>query len=303
MSQAIGIELNVLGLSSFVKDSLDYLDQVQLARQFGNDFPACLFALDLVRLRLTRWADSVGAFNPQNPFSQILGEESDMKLLKTLLESIAMLFEDAKRTSERFEVDVEPEQRRVFDEDSATLDLTGHFKYLHGWARAKTECYQKHTSLVKKTSWALYQKKHLDKLIEDLASNVDSLIELFPMIKQKQQERCAVEISEIPDRDSLLALHHAAVTTDYVLRDAVKNAIARGGHTWGNLKVNGFGTSHQGDQIAPGQRPIGNRHIFGDIDISDDAISSQGDRVGMGDIIADAIAKRHELRMKLIDSK
>ncbi len=65
----------------------------------------------------------------------------------------------------------------------------------------------------------------------------------------------------------------------------------------------GFGTSHQGDQIAAGQRPIGNRHIFGDTDISDDGISSQGDRVGMGDIIADAIAKRHELRMKLIDSK
>jgi hypothetical protein len=97
---------------------------------------------------------------------------------------------------------------------------------------------------------------------------------------------------KIPDRDSLLAL-----------RDAVRNAIARGGHTWGNLKVSGFGTSHQGDQIAAGQRPIGNRHIFGDTDISDDGISSQGDRVGMGDIIADAIAKRHELRMKLIDSK
>jgi hypothetical protein len=41
---------------------------------------------------------------------------------------------------------------------------------------------QNRTSLSKKISWALYRKKQLDRLLEDIHEPVDGLVSVFPVV-------------------------------------------------------------------------------------------------------------------------
>jgi hypothetical protein len=76
---------------------------------------------------------------------------------------------------------------------------------------------QNRRSLSKKISWALYRKKQLDRLLEDIHDLVNGLVSVFPA--ERLRRIAEAEVEEMGDATQLRALTQAA-QEDPVLHDA-----------------------------------------------------------------------------------
>jgi hypothetical protein len=302
--EPVSTTLAAVGLAALVTTCVDCFEYIQFGRQFGKDFQACLVTIDVVKIRFERWAASVGAFQDGTDTQtslKIAATEKELKTAKALLGDILIIFEDVQRVSQRFKLKAEeedqPDRLLVYDHDSVDSGLEPSFEKLHKWSLAVTKMRQKRTGVGRKISWALYEKKHFERLIDDIKDKVESLETVFPAAEktllETRQQLCTAEISELKDSSTLALLQKTAGDNDKLLLDMVSTTIAKG-HTWGNTKIGGSAFLNQGDQLAVGATPTGSKHKFGDTDVSGHAIASQGDRVGMPDFMAAAITARNE---------
>jgi hypothetical protein len=118
----------------------------------------------------------------------------------------------------------------------------------------------------RKARWAIYEKKHFDRLLDDITENLGHLEKLLPQAAESQKELCRVEVEEIQDGQSeavVELLYNAAQSNkDALLEQAVREAIiAKGsGHRWERTEVGNNVKLEQGDRIAKGhagQAPVG----------------------------------------------
>jgi hypothetical protein len=84
--------------------------------------------------------------------------------------------------------------------------------------------------LLQKARWALYEKKKLDAMMDDITDFVDKLVDLFPDAKKFQTPLCAKELLTIGDTTSLTRLKDIAGADDQVLQSCVEIELARRGH-------------------------------------------------------------------------
>lgn len=80
---------------------------------------------------------------------------------------------------------------------------------------------QKETSALKKTKWSLYEKEHLDKLLNDIQQLVKDLVELFPAIVPFEKSLCNQEATEMQNETSLPSLQENAAMHDKLLEEAI----------------------------------------------------------------------------------
>ena len=127
-----------------------------------------------------------------------------------------LLFQSAQKTSKRYEIIAKQEDLVLLEEK----DMKPLFRGLHNRLQGLAHRRQKHTSLIKKTVWALYDGKTFEKLVEQITNLVDELEKLFP-VEATCRRLVELEIEEIEDEQSLIALKDAAESTDEALSDVV----------------------------------------------------------------------------------
>ncbi|KAL8409338.1 hypothetical protein RB594_007683 [Gaeumannomyces avenae] len=111
--------------------------------------------------RLARWGEAVKV-NDDPRFSTSSPTDKSAQLTQSMLEETALLFESARRMSKRYELVADQQDLVVFgDKDMKPIGRALHNK-LRDLARSR----QKRTSLVRKTAWALYEGKALEKVID-----------------------------------------------------------------------------------------------------------------------------------------
>jgi hypothetical protein len=73
--------------------------------------------------------------------------------------------------------------------------------------------------------WALYQKKHFERFIEDVIELVNALVETFPAVRQAQRDLCTVEVSEIGTNETIPVLEGIAASQDQDLQAAISTVL------------------------------------------------------------------------------
>ena len=108
---------------------------------------------------------------------------------------------------------------------------------------------KKGASVKQKTSWALYQKKHFNRLVDDVTELVDGLEKVVPTEATKRR-LIEIEIIEIQDEPSLQAIQAAAEDVDSVLQDTTTTAIEKlnGGHTFRDILAEVDARMRSGDE-------------------------------------------------------
>ncbi|KAM7183171.1 Het-s 218-289 domain containing protein, partial [Rhypophila sp. PSN 637] len=84
---------------------------------------------------------------------------------------------------------------------------------------------QKQTGLAKKTAWALYDGKSLEKIVDQVAGFVDDLEKAFP-IEAVCHKLAEIEIEEVEDEASLTILKDAAGGIDAAMSDGIDAAMS-----------------------------------------------------------------------------
>jgi len=216
MAEPFGIITNVAALFKNCADCFD----VTLGRQLGRDYERCQLRLDIVEARLGRWGEAV-KINDDPRFNLSRGADISVQQAQSILEEIMLLFESARKTSKRYELVADQKDLVVFEADK---DMKPVGRALHSKLKHLTRQRQKQTSLVKKTAWVLYDGKHLENIINQIASFVDELERIFP-VETACQRLAEMETEEVTDEVSLTLLKDAAAGIDAALSDAAARKI------------------------------------------------------------------------------
>ena len=143
-------------------------------------------------------------------------------------------FKDAERVSERFMKHSMMQKSRthnllVYNADS---DLDPSYQRLHMTMHELASQRQKRTSIRKKATWALYEKKKFDGIIGDITGFISELMELFPAAQEDQRALYKTEVSAISGFQDLALLNDVACKDDEMLVAEVKKEMETPGHNF-----------------------------------------------------------------------
>jgi len=219
MAEVFGVVAGALSVAALFNNCVDCFEYIQLGRHFGSDFERCQLKLDILKIRLSRWGQAV-AINDDLCFATNSPDDGSAQLVQAILEEIVLLFQSTQQSSKRYKISAKQENLACLEDKDMPPMLRGLHDQLGAVARQR----QKRTSLSKKVTWALYDAKNFDKLINEMTGFVDSLEQLYPGGTARRR-LVEMEIEEVADKPSLLALQEAAGGTDSVLLEAVTQKV------------------------------------------------------------------------------
>lgn len=183
------------------------------------------------------------------------------------------LFQNQERESER------TEEIAIYQPDS---DLDARHRSVHLTTRAIAKKRQKGTNFLQKASWALYNKKKFDRLVEDLTGFVDILETVFPAeVAQLQAVICKGEVEEFGDVKDLPVLGDAAGKDDKLLVAEVTKAAERKGNHYENFEISGEDADFKtqvGDTYGAGRNREGDGNVYKGFKIGGKGFSQIGDK-------------------------
>jgi hypothetical protein len=247
--EVAGLVIGSFSLAGLFTTCVDCFEYLQLGRQLGKDYQRSVLKLDLVKLRLSRWGRSVN----DSSSSISVQSESEIDKVKETLGQIIYVFEDAERISKRMTPKAHGGSSSSARAD-LNADLDADIRAVHDRLKSLALDRQKRSSFTQKAAWALYEKKHFDRLVEDVTPLVDTLVKLFPATQARQQELVVEEVGEIESHAGLEALEEAADGVDSVFQASVKNALAgQHRHEFVRNKASGDTRVRYGDEVEDGK--------------------------------------------------
>ncbi|KAL6789028.1 prion-inhibition and propagation domain-containing protein [Trichoderma sp. SZMC 28012] len=219
MAEIFGIATGALSVAGLFNNCVETFEYIQLGRHFGEDYQRYQLKLDVAQTRLGRWGEAVGVNNDVR-FASASPSDKAVKDALAILEDIADCFEAARKKSKRYADRAEKKEIMVHH----NKDMNLMFQKLHKRSRDIARRRQKGISIVKKATWALYDKKSLENIVSQISSWVEELEKLFP-IETTLQKSVEVEIAEVNDEPSLKTLKDAARDIDPALEHAVERKV------------------------------------------------------------------------------
>ncbi|KAL2809094.1 prion-inhibition and propagation-domain-containing protein [Aspergillus granulosus] len=272
MTEPVSVVLATAGITGILTSCIECFEYIQLGRSFGKDYERCLLRLDLVRLRLSRWWESLHLpMSSAIPLS--LRTPEDLQILRSTLEDILDQFDEAKNLSLKYHkpASIGPStDLAVYDPDR---DLAPNPRRLHGKLRDMALRRQKELGLSRRVTWALYDQKSYNQLIENVTDLVNSLVTLFPSeeFHLAQQKLCREEVEELEleYRPDLHILQETSCEVDNLLGETLRRAIStRGGNRYEGMTVTGHAIVENGDYVAQGSVVTGPGNLYSQIHIS-----------------------------------
>ncbi|KAJ5875167.1 uncharacterized protein N7473_012514 [Penicillium subrubescens] len=279
MVEPVGATLGAVSLATALSgifvSVVECVEYVELGRHFGKDFDKSQARLAALKLQITRWGVSTGALpDPRTGRYRTLEVEIDVAATAVrLLSAIQDDILEVEKKSQNIRVQLSSTGRV----DLATIgpnDMAAPTWTLNSQANAIVSNRVQGVSFVRKAKWAIYEKKHFDRLLDDITENLGHLEKLLPLsVARSLQDLCRIEVDSVQSGQSEAVIDllkdASCANNDTHLQQAVREAITSGvsGHQWERTEVDDHVKLEQGDRIAMGypcQVPTGRvGHSFG----------------------------------------
>ncbi|KAL1600749.1 hypothetical protein SLS60_007137 [Paraconiothyrium brasiliense] len=258
---------------------------IQYGRTLETERDTLVLRLHYIGLMLSRWGASKGIVGTINP------ETIDAQLdeCRPFLQAIITRFDDAKRKSEKYELNKQqqqqgqpPETHNVLQLEEATESAGSSFRtatknLMHKYAT-------KYDNAVTRTKWAIYERKVLENLVSNLRSDVDDLIELFPeRVARPMDELIVEEVQELDDTVLPVMQQISHVEEDTAMEQEATAEIKKRegqGHTFENFNIKGQDglRFRAGHEFGYGATPSGPRSSFNNFKVRGSGQVDAGDK-------------------------
>ena len=234
MAEIFGAVAGAISITALFNECIDCFDYVQIARNFGQDFSRFQLRLDVARCRLSRWGAAVNV-NSNSRFMN--SDESTVVLTQEILQEIVARFEAAQKVSRRYKAKAEDASMEICTE----TDLSSTSQRLHNRFTTRTLGRQSRVGLLKKTSWALYDKDYMARMIEDIVTSINELEKVFPAAPQEINQLARMEVEELNDEKELDMLQDVTKGLDPILEVMAKHRLQEltGKNSAGRISGNG----------------------------------------------------------------
>ncbi|KAM5350195.1 hypothetical protein ACJ41O_006700 [Fusarium nematophilum] len=227
MAETFSAAAGALSFAALFNNCVDCFEYIWLSRRFeGLDLERRQLQLDIVKNRLTRWREAVrindDSFSLSSHNLGFMPDDTSSRhnpARETLLH-ITLIFQRAQESSKRYEIDAK-QDNVVYLRDEDTDSVFGELRYqLRDAARRR----QRQTDLLKKAKWVIYSTRDFDNLVGGIIECLDNL-ERQVLIGTASRKLADLEIQEVNDETSLMALQEAAAGIDSVLSEAAAEKI------------------------------------------------------------------------------
>lgn len=196
--------LGVLGLLGLFSTAVDCFEYVRIAKTFERDFATSQLKLDGARIRLSRWGAALGI----QANSKLTIPKPDYEHAELVLKHLEGIFAQAQSKSKIF--------ARPGIQEFEVGELVPPQSVVHAGLMTKIReriNRERPVSSFEKGKWALYKKKELDDLVENIVELVDQLERILPMSLGSDKLQSLVK-SEVEDVQQLAvrAIEHGQVT-------------------------------------------------------------------------------------------
>jgi hypothetical protein len=238
--------------SRMLNQVVGFFGSMQMGESFGKEFQTSLLKVGVVKLRLTRWGQSVGLANLSDAKSlrETKLSPEDVPKVQDLLAGILDQISDADMYAQRFKKrnpaasTLDPEK----DLDDVSASLHRQMDELVKRRQGNSE--------IESEELTIYEEKYFVRLIDDTSTLVNDLIELFPAVLDEQRKLCEQEVLEMEKiKDGLPMLKEAAAGQDQLLSDTVVKVI-QSTTTYTNSVV--FSGPNSGFQIGNNKGRVSN---------------------------------------------
>lgn len=267
-----GLGIGIAGLIGVFTTCMSCFEYIQYGQRFGKDYEQSVLKLDVCRLRLHRWARSLGLLsnNPKHQQSvEELPSNREIEIAETLLGSILMAFENVARLSKQYErreqvlnagMESSPTSMALIEPDDTSLGT--RTAKMHKKVKAQMQTRQMNASTLDKTRWALYEKKRFDDLVRDIKELTDALIESFPDTLLLQNQLALQDARDITrDAKDRALLKTAAEDADSFLHRAVEQVgVENDSQQFRNIRCSGQSRVFLGNDVAYGVKVKGNTY-------------------------------------------
>ncbi|EXM20379.1 hypothetical protein V3481_007539 [Fusarium oxysporum f. sp. vasinfectum] len=220
MAEIFGVAAGALSTAGLFNNCVDCFNYIQIARQFREDFPQYRLRLDVAKCRLARWGAAIDINNDPR-FSHSESTDRTVALAQSILQEIVARFETVQKISSRYARDIEQSSMEVCTE----ADLGPVPRRLHNNFPALTIKRYNSVGLLKKTSWALYHKKHMGSLIDDIIASIEDLETTLPASPGAVSRLVEIEIEEVNDEQEFRMVQDVAEGLDPILYDLSKEKL------------------------------------------------------------------------------
>ncbi|KAK2742672.1 small s protein [Colletotrichum kahawae] len=214
MAEVFGIVTGALSIAALFNNCVDCFTYIQLGCHIERDYQTCQLKLDVAQVRLSRWGEAVG-INRHSAFGMASPQEQPIQLARSILEQILCFFHAAQRMSLRYKMTAEPQKLIVYEEK----DFTSFFGSLHSRLKGFAQRRQQGASLLKKTTWALYDGKEFEEIISKISAFIEELERLFP-VEAACSHLATIEVAEL-DNHEIAGLDNSTSLT--ALRDTAQD--------------------------------------------------------------------------------
>ncbi|KAI1131097.1 small s protein [Nemania abortiva] len=276
MSDPFSITAGAISVATAFTACIECFDYVQRGRHFGRDFQTSVILLSGAKLRLARWGEAVHVDrDPMLSKPDATSEET--QVAKNALLQILMLFADTERIWKRHRLSAKfggdlpvPITIKL---DSATRAALGTQMKEMSIKRRKT------SSLLKLTSWAIYDKSEFGELITSITALIENLERLFPPPQlEPPPASTQKEIAENWRRTNPRTPEDAFYKADNRARAAIAETLP--GHRYNNVAVDG--SAQIGDTFSDTWRGVacGVSHRYDDVFVRGNGRAVIGNKFG-----------------------
>ncbi|KAM7189387.1 heterokaryon incompatibility protein s [Rhypophila sp. PSN 637] len=213
-----GLVIGGVSLAGLFTTCVDCFEYIQLGRQFGRSYQTAVLRLDLLKLRLSRWASAVN----DSGYCVSVQSEDEIVKVKEVLGQIIELFHETKKRSKKFKAS----DGGAGHDIRAEVDLDTDFESIHLKMKDLALKRQNRSSFAKRASWALHEEKNFNRLIEDIEPLARDLVDIFPAVQEQQRQLSVQEAKELQANRGVVVLQDANQGEDELLRESIAQALA-----------------------------------------------------------------------------
>ena len=214
MAEVAGLTIGTVALASLLGSCIDCMGYIDDGTHFGEDFEVSLIKLLLLQARLEAWGESVGATDIGNELPLLRAHwHRNVEIVGQSLLGIKKIFDDSDTLEKKYGLQRVGTNRRIASDPSASRTPSSAFSQIQEVFQTSIQERQKHTPLLRKTTWAIRDKKKFESLITSLAFFIDNLEKLSDRLHVLDLQKHILEsrVQQISNPDSLILLEHASV--------------------------------------------------------------------------------------------
>jgi len=225
MAEVAGLVIGTVALAGVFKDCVDLFSYICAARSLGRDYEILNAKLDVEKMLLLQWAESV----------RLLGVHCDHRLnnlqvqetVGKVLAGIRVLLTESQALKDRYGLcPVEEAETRPVAASPISAPLMARFAKEFEAMSLRIQAKPQTVSRVQKTRWAIVDKQKFDALVQELSYFVATLNRIVPQ-QSLQMEAVIREAIGIRGFAELQVLLEASSAHEKPFSGLVKDAIDR----------------------------------------------------------------------------